>query len=65
MASKRKTFTLPPQANGKDPPRDDDPAMYAAFMGALLDGTIAATALIESRRGNGKLQFDYDDPNGP
>ena len=61
MASRRKTFT-PPVTPG--PPRDDDPSVYAAFMAALLAATIVATKAVEVRRGNGRLQLDYDDPNG-
>lgn len=57
MASKKKTFS--PKSK-----RDDDPAVYAEFMASVLDGTVKATDCIEVRKGNGKLQLDYDDPNG-
>lgn len=58
MASARKKF----KAKNQTP---DDAHLYAEFLTALLDGTIAATKLVENRNGNGSLKdFDYDDPNG-
>lgn len=53
----RKTF-IP---KGKTP---TDAHRYAAFVADLLDGTVKATKLIESRDGSGKLVLEYDDPNG-
>ncbi len=58
MASRRKRFNQP--ANEA---RSDIHA-HAAFMKALLDGTITATALVESRDADGKPILQYDDPNG-
>ncbi len=49
----RKTHT----PKGKAP---FEPQQYAAFVADLLDRTITATKLIETRTG-GKLKLDYDE----
>lgn len=59
MASKRKKH-LPHRGPAKRPEN-----LYQEFMADLLDGTIVATRLVEKRNpGNGKLELEYDDPNG-
>lgn len=57
MASKKKKF------NPKKKPHSR-PQMYAAFVGDLLDGTVKATKLIEGTDGQGRPDFEFDDPNG-
>ena len=58
MASARK----PHAPKGRVP---SDQHRYHAFIGDLLDGTIAATALHEQRDGQGRIvRLEYDDPNG-
>lgn len=57
MASARKKFK--PKKNAPDTRRT-----YAAFIGDLLDGAIRATKLIEGQDGQGRPDFEYDDPNG-
>jgi len=60
MATTRKRF------NPKGAVRGDKFA-YAEFIAAVLDGTIVATKLVESRdtpaQGNA-IKLEYDDPNG-
>ncbi len=58
MASRRKKY------NPHRGPIPGDAALYAEFLADLLDGTVKATKLIEARLGNGRLDLDYDDPNG-
>ena len=41
-----------------------DAHTHAAFIKALLDGTIRAERLIETRDARGMPVLDYDDPNG-
>jgi hypothetical protein len=57
MASARKTF------NPKNTKRDDS-ADYGEFLAAMLKGEVAATKLVETRLGNGKIKLEYDDPAG-
>lgn len=57
MASARKKFN--PKGKVKT-----DIDMYNAFLADLLSGAIVAAKLVESRKGNGDLDLDYDDPNG-
>lgn len=57
MATARKKF------NPKGPVEGDQFA-YAEFIASVLDGTIKASKLVESRKPNGKPDFSYDDPNG-
>lgn len=59
MASKKKKTKKPKKAH-KVEPQD----LYADFIGSLLDGSITADKLYESRDGNGNLVLEYDDPNG-
>lgn len=56
MATARKAFT----PKGKTP---TEAHVYAAFIADVLDGTVKANKLIESRNA-GKLALEYDDPNG-
>ena len=37
--------------------------LYAAFIGALLEGSVKATRLVSGRDGE-RLTLSYDDPNG-
>jgi len=57
MASRRKPFS--PSVRAKR-----DAQLYAASIAALLDGTVKADKLIETRDGRGRLRLAYDDPNG-
>lgn len=57
MASRRKQH----RPKGKAP---TSPHQYAAFIGDVADGSIAAEALHEVELGNGRLRLDYDDPDG-
>jgi hypothetical protein len=57
MATARKTHTP------KGGPANTEQQAYAAFVGDLLDGTVKAVKLIETKPG-GKLKLEYDDPNG-
>lgn len=60
MASKKRKKYNP---HRRSAPNDEN--MYEEFMADLLDGTVKADKLVESRNpGNGKLDLDYDDPNG-
>jgi len=57
MATRRKSFKAKREA-------PSDKHQYAAFIADLLDGTVKASKLVESRDGRGRLVLDYDDPNG-
>lgn len=59
MASKRYN---PSKARHLHLPVDDEHTRRACFMADLLDGTIQATSMTESRVG-GRLRIDYEDPD--
>lgn len=59
MAAKKKKTKKPKKAD-KFEPAD----LYADFVGSLLDGSITADRLYESRDSRGNLILEYDDPNG-
>ena len=59
MATRRRRFVRTQQ-----PADESDSATYANFIADLLDGQVAATRIVTSRDGRGKLVIDYDDPNG-
>lgn len=60
MASKRYN---PTKGRHKHLPTDEEHTRRGCFMADLLDGTIVATTMTESRVG-GRLRIDYEDPNG-
>jgi hypothetical protein len=57
MASRRTTFT----PKGRTP---TDAHCYAELIAGILDGTVNADTLVESRDKDGHLKLEFDDPRG-
>ena len=63
MAARRKAYTRTLGTHFQLPA--SDPYQNACFMADLLAGRIQATALVETRDGEGRrTNLEYDDPDG-